>query len=102
MTRKRFVKMLMAEGYSRNDANKKASIVGERGFGYKRAYQIALFGMHLEKVGVASAKMTEAMLLAIHGLKNMATNAVKAARSFEYLGKTTSISMVDELEVNNE
>ncbi len=38
MTRKRFVKLLMAEGYSRNDANDIADEVLEDGFSYAEAY----------------------------------------------------------------
>ena len=38
MTRKRFVKLLMAQGYDRNEANEKALCVQREGGSYKEAY----------------------------------------------------------------
>lgn len=40
MTRKKFVKLLMAKGYSRNDANSVAASVQERRLTYDAAYGI--------------------------------------------------------------
>ena len=39
MTRKRFVKLLMADGYSRNEANKLATDVQYCGLSYSTAYR---------------------------------------------------------------
>ena len=39
MTKKRFVKLLMADGYCRNDANMIANNVRERGLTYDSAYR---------------------------------------------------------------
>lgn len=39
MTRKRFVKLLMAKGYDRNEANGRADVCRECGFSYEAAYQ---------------------------------------------------------------
>ncbi len=38
MTRKRYVKLLMAKGYSRNEANAKAKVVVEKGGVYASEY----------------------------------------------------------------
>ncbi len=40
MTRKRFVKLLMAEGYSRNGANKVAGATIRGGYSYAEGYAI--------------------------------------------------------------
>lgn len=42
MTRKRFVKLLMAEGYSRNGANEIADEVLEDGFSYAEGYEYVM------------------------------------------------------------
>lgn len=41
MTRKRFVKLLMAKGYDRNWANDMAMVVQEKGYSYEKAYRMA-------------------------------------------------------------
>ena len=42
MTRKRFVKLLMARGYSRNEANSRASVVVSARLTYEQGYFAAL------------------------------------------------------------
>ena len=39
MTRKRFVKLLMAKGYSRNTANGMATLAQAKGYSYEKAYR---------------------------------------------------------------
>lgn len=41
MTRKRFVKLLMAKGYSRNSANAAAICAQNKGYSYETAYRLA-------------------------------------------------------------
>ena len=41
MTRKRFVKLLMAKGYDRNWANDMAMVAQKKGYSYEKAYRMA-------------------------------------------------------------
>lgn len=41
MTRKRFVKLLMAKGYGRNGANDMAALAQAKGYSYEKAYRLA-------------------------------------------------------------
>lgn len=41
MTRKRFVKLLMAKGYDRNRANDMAMVAQKKGYRYEKAYRMA-------------------------------------------------------------
>ena len=41
MTRKRFVKLLMARGYSRNGANDMATLARAKGYSYEKTYRLA-------------------------------------------------------------
>lgn len=41
MTRKRFVKLLMAKGYDRNWANDMAMVAQKKGYRYEKAYRMA-------------------------------------------------------------
>lgn len=41
MTRKRFVKLLMAKGYDRNLANDMAMVAQKKGYRYEKAYCVA-------------------------------------------------------------
>ena len=43
MTRKRFVKLLMSQGITRNEANEKAKSYISNGFSYEKAYRNFLF-----------------------------------------------------------
>ena len=47
MTRKRFVKLLMARGYSRDEANERAWEVVERGCSYELTYYEIVVGFSL-------------------------------------------------------
>ena len=63
MTRKKFVKLLMAEGYSRNCANLMARKVAAQGVSYQKAYD-ALTGMCrlVKKLGKAFVPVREAAI----------------------------------------
>ena len=102
MTRKRFVKLLMAEGYSRNDANEHIELVLARKGSYKRAYNAILFAKHMDRVGAISKKTAEALLFATQALKVFGDKCKKAAQRRDFAGKKTSILLCDDLEATHE
>lgn len=87
MTRKRFVKLLMAEGYSRNDANDIADEVLEDGFTYAEGYDhiarmLPLVQAMIPRVTDAIEKVTEAITrVATAAGKAVAAEAFSAAMS---------------------
>ena len=102
MTRKRFVKLLMADGYSRNDAKEYAATANARKVSYKRSYFAIIFAKQIARVGVASSKAAEAILFAADAIKKFAVAAVSTAQSISNAGKRASILLCDDLEVNHE
>lgn len=102
MTRKRFVKLLMADGYSRNDANEHTELVHARKGSYKRAYNAILFAKHMASMGAISKKTADALLFATQALKVFGDRCKKAAQRRDCAGKKTSILLCDYLEVNHE
>lgn len=69
MTRKRFVKMLMAKGYDRNGANCVAWEARRKGYSYEKAYRLATaipdlvdrLGPAIVKLGETIGKMAAAL-----------------------------------------
>ena len=102
MTRKRFVKLLMADGHSRNDANERADYARGRNVSYQRAYFVNIFAKQIASAGVVSTKAGEALLFAAQAIKAFASESVKTAQSISNMGKKCSILLCDELEVNHE
>ena len=66
MTRKRFVKLLMAEGYSRNDANDIADEVLEDGYSYAEGYD------HIARM----LPLVQAMLPAVSDVVHQAVETI--------------------------
>lgn len=71
MTRKRFVKLLMAYGYSRNSAQAEAEKVNKRNTPYKKAIKIYKFKNALRYVGKATVNVASlgAFALALKKMK---------------------------------
>lgn len=72
MTRKRFVKLLMADGYSRNAANTAAMIARSRGIEYGTAYKANEIGLKLDAAGV------DALCNAVKNIVDIATKVAWA------------------------
>jgi hypothetical protein len=79
MTRKRFVKLLMSEGYSRNEANSIAADARIRGLAYSTAYKavqvthdagINLTDIDIDAVCDAIRKVAEAAMKIASALAN--------------------------------
>lgn len=77
MTRKRFVKLLMDEGYSRNSANEVAVEVLDDGFTYAEGY--GHITRILPLVQAMIPKMSDAIVKATEAITRMATAVGKAA-----------------------
>ncbi len=75
MTRKRFVKLLMSHGITRNEAHKTANRYNARNFSYKRAYRNFLL-VHGFKQGFK--KVSEAFKIASSSIR-------QASASFDEL-----------------
>lgn len=79
MTRKRFVKLLMSRGYSRNEANSKAQAAVSAGVTYDGAY----FSVRVE---AGDSELLEALYAVCDriaaALRSVAAAAVKVAQSF--------------------
>ena len=56
MTRKKFVKLLMAKGHSRNEVNRLASAVVKSGTSYQEVYSVAPAVLWLREVTVSFCK----------------------------------------------
>jgi hypothetical protein len=80
MTRKRFIKLLMAKGYSRNGANEIATDVLKDGYTYAEAYdQLTRI---LPLVQAITPEVTDAIKKATEAIAKVATATVEAARAF--------------------
>ena len=80
MTRKRFIKLLMSKGYSRNGANEIADGVLKDGYSYAEAYdQITRL---LPLVQAITPEITDAIKKATEVIAKVATATVEAARAF--------------------
>jgi len=83
MTRKRFVKLLMAKGYCRNSANEIADEVLEDGFSYAEGYGYVIRILPLAQTVVASftdaaTKAAEALGRVARAVCDAATAAIQA------------------------
>ena len=72
MTRKRFVKLLMSKGYSRNEAQQKAVHFNSRHIPYKRAYSLYRFKGFTKNIIEAMSKIATASVVATTSLKEFA------------------------------
>ena len=84
MTRKRFVKLMMAEGYSRNSANALAWQVAKKGISYQKGYQAATAWSRLTK------KLKEALVPVTEAARKMSqafAEVLRAAQPAYTLGK---------------
>lgn len=77
MTRKRFVKLLMAEGYSRNGANEIADKTIEDGFSYAEAYGHVIRDLQIVKA--FSGRLADAAQKAAESLGRVARAVCEAA-----------------------
>lgn len=84
MTRKRFVKLLMAAGYDRNEANAAAVDVRSRGIEYRTAYIVTKsamsIGSKLNDVNIDA--MCEAIRKIVDAAQKVALAIGKAAAAF--------------------
>lgn len=80
MTRKRFVKLLMAEGYSRNGANEIAEEVLADGFTYAEGYDHVTRMLPLVKAMVDT--FADAVKKATDAITRIAVAAAEAAKAF--------------------
>jgi hypothetical protein len=80
MTRKRFIKLLMAKGYSRNGANEIAADVLKDGYTYAEAYdQLTRI---LPLIEAICKQLPDAVRAATEAIAKIATAAVEALRAF--------------------
>lgn len=84
MTRKRFVKLLMADGYSRNQANKIAIDARNCGMEYKTAYKAesAVMAAQLDLKNIDLSAMCDAIRNIVESVQKAASAIVKAAAAF--------------------
>lgn len=87
MTRKKFVKKLMAEGFSRNEANKIAIRNRESGFSYEWYYKhecqwIRAFAV-IRKLGGSFKNVSKAVSLANSTMKSLAEAIYEVAQNNE-------------------
>lgn len=76
MTRKRFVKLLMAQGYSRNSANATARITQASGRTYQETYNVLTAFSRLSKA------LTDAVEPIVDNFKRMARAFQAGAEAF--------------------
>lgn len=72
MTRKRFIKLLMSQGYSRNGANAMADIVKHHNQSYAKGYEAARVGKQL---------ITDTIPLLIESIKPAVEALMKCAKA---------------------
>lgn len=68
MTRKRFIKLLMSKGFSRNEAQEKAVYFNSRHIPYKRAYSVCRISFaikELPKAAISAARSIGAFAAAL-------------------------------------
>ena len=80
MTRKRFIKLLMANGYSRNGANEIAADALKDGYSYAEAYDHVTRLLPL--IEAFSKRLPDAIRAATEAIAKIATAAVEASRAF--------------------
>lgn len=61
MTRKRFIKLLMSKGFSRNEAQQKAAFYNSRHIPYKRAYLFCRASCAIKGVSKAAIKAAKSI-----------------------------------------
>lgn len=97
MTRKRFVKLLMADGYSRNKANIVATAARNSGIGYKPAYkaEMALSATKLSLKNVDISAVCDA-------IRSVADIAIKVASAMAKAVAAFAETYTKEMEANHE
>lgn len=97
MTRKRFVKLLMADGYSRNEANIVATAARNCGFDYKPAYkaEIDFSAAKLSLKNVDTSAICDVIRNFVELVADVASAVAKAAGAFVEV-------YTKEMEANNE
>lgn len=95
MTRKRFVKLLMADGYSRNEANTLAAYA--RSYGYSKVYKAELV-MRAAKIKLNNIDITAVC----DAIRNIAEVVQKAASAFAKAAVAFAKTYTAEMEANNE
>lgn len=84
MTRKRFVKLLMARGFDRNGANAMAVTFREKGYSYEKAYRMA----------TAFPNMMDGLAAAMNAITDAAWRMAKAITAgFAAFGEAVRASM---------
>lgn len=78
MTRKRFVKLLMSEGWNRNSANAIAGIVREKGFSYQIASNAVPTVLAFEKIVDTIRDITEKWCNVISPICETLSKAINA------------------------
>ena len=97
MTRKRFVKLLMADGYSRNQANTIAASAQRVGLTYSNAYRAESNTLD------ALAKIKDIDITALcDAIRNIAEAATKVASAIAKAAAAFAETYRKELEVNHE
>lgn len=91
MTRKRFVKLCMSQGYSRNAANQIAMKANSEGKKYDEAYETVLASMDLMDALIPS--LSKAIEQATKVIKKMATAISEGVAAFS---KAFSAAMTEE------
>lgn len=71
MTRKRFIKLLMANGAQRNKANKIANLYNARKIPYSRAYPIAALSQRIAKTAKTLNKFSINIAKSINAFSNL-------------------------------
>lgn len=88
MTRKRYVKLLMSRGYSRNEANAKAQAVVAKGESYAYEYHLQFFFFDtlvrlISPATVALSKLNEAMRRVVEAAKRCAEDMLPRIAELE-------------------
>lgn len=97
MTRKRFVKMLMAEGYSRNEANIVATAARNSGIDYKLAYKAE------RDLSAAKLSLKNVDISAIcYAIGKIAEAAIKVASAMAKAVAAFAETYTKEMEANHE
>ena len=78
MTRKRFIKLLMSKGYSRNEAVKIAADYNSRNIPYETAYIKEVARMSKSFITIDTGKFKQGMAEAIAAFNNLASTVNRA------------------------
>lgn len=97
MTRKRFVKLCMARGHSRNEANLRAEAVVRAGVTYENGY----FAVRLDDGdSEALEALQEACIKIVQGIKAILEAAWRAAKEIQ--AAATSIAEIGRIDATEE